>query len=30
MAKVNDTQFSVKLKRKKDKFFDLPEWGFEP
>ena len=30
MAKVKDTQFSVILKRKKDKFFDLSEWGFEP
>ena len=34
MVKIKDTQLCVKnlkMKRKKrTKFFDLPEWGFEP
>ena len=34
MVKNKDMQFfmeNLKMKRKKDKkFFDLPEWGFEP
>ena len=33
MVKIKDTQFcamNLKMKRKKDKNFDLPECGFEP
>ena len=33
MVKIKDTQFcakNLKIKRKRTKFFDLPEQGFEP
>ena len=33
VVKINDIHFCVKnlkMKRKKNNFFDLPEWGFEP